>query len=55
MRVFKQVSVNFFHTSCQSIYETELTFLEMPAVEGKSPNFYYTNKKLVTEELTTLG
>lgn len=34
MHVFKQLRVNFFFRSCQSMYETELTFLEMPAVEG---------------------
>lgn len=34
MRVFKQLPVNFFHRSCQSMYETQLTFLKTRAVEG---------------------
>lgn len=47
MRIFKQLHVNFFRRSCQSMYETEPTFLERAAVETK--------QKLVTKQLTTLG
>lgn len=39
MHLFKQLHVNFFRRPSQSICETELTFLEAPAVEGTSTLF----------------
>lgn len=36
------------------MYETELTFLEMPAVEGMRTLFCYRKQKLVTKPLSAL-